>query len=135
MTKPTPEPTPRNDNFADQLIAAQRVEPTLRQRYEQEIQTMLEQPLTTTRKVSFTASIVICTIMATALTIAAVSSHRAPIGVRIGLGLGAVYALGWLVSFIIKPDPTRLAPSPPFDAESARFQQLVEALTARLHEH
>jgi hypothetical protein len=44
-------------------------------------------------------------------------------------------ALGWLVSFIIKPDPTRLAPSPPFDAESARFQQLVEALTARLHEH
>ena len=44
-------------------------------------------------------------------------------------------ALGWLVSFIIKPDPTRLAPSPPFDAESARFQQLVDALTARLHEH
>ena len=44
-------------------------------------------------------------------------------------------ALGWLVSFIIQPDPTRLAPSPPFDAESARFQQLVEALTARLHEH
>jgi hypothetical protein len=44
-------------------------------------------------------------------------------------------ALGWLVSFIIKPDPTRLAPSPPFDAESARFQQLVGALTARLHEH
>jgi hypothetical protein len=44
-------------------------------------------------------------------------------------------ALGWLVSFIIKPDPTRLPPSPPFDAESARFQQLVEALTARLHEH
>ena len=32
-------------------------------------------------------------------------------------------ALGWLVSFIIKPDPTRLAPSPPFDAESARFQR------------
>ena len=44
-------------------------------------------------------------------------------------------SLGWLVSFIIKPDPTRLAPSPPFDAESARFQQLVEALTARLHQN
>ena len=42
-------------------------------------------------------------------------------------------ALGWLVSFIIKPDPTRLAPSPPFDAESARFAGLVDALTNRLH--
>jgi len=44
-------------------------------------------------------------------------------------------ALGWLVSFIIKPDPTRLAPSPPFDAESARFRELVDALMARLHQN
>jgi hypothetical protein len=44
-------------------------------------------------------------------------------------------ALGWLVSFVIKPDPTRLAPSPPFDAEAARFRELVEDLQARLHEH
>ena len=44
-------------------------------------------------------------------------------------------ALGWLVSFIIKPDPTRLAPSPPFDSESAGFAALVDALTARLHAH
>ena len=44
-------------------------------------------------------------------------------------------ALGWLVSFIIKPDPTRLAPSPPFDAEGARFHELVDALVARLRRH
>jgi hypothetical protein len=42
-------------------------------------------------------------------------------------------ALGWLVSFIINPDPTRLAPSPPFDAESARFRELVDSVVARLH--
>lgn len=42
-------------------------------------------------------------------------------------------SLGWLVSFIVKPDPTRLAPSPPFDAESARFGELVDDLQARLH--
>ena len=42
-------------------------------------------------------------------------------------------SLGWLVSFIIKPDPTRLAPSPPFDAESARFGELVDDLQGRLH--
>ncbi len=41
--------------------------------------------------------------------------------------------LGWLVSFVIKPDPTRLAPSPPFDVESARFRELVEDLQNRLH--
>lgn len=40
--------------------------------------------------------------------------------------------LGWLVSFVIRPDPTRLAPSPPFDAEAARFAALVERVRARL---
>jgi len=44
-------------------------------------------------------------------------------------------SLGWLVSFIIKPDPTRLAPSPPFGAESARFGELVDDLQSRLHAH
>jgi hypothetical protein len=44
-------------------------------------------------------------------------------------------ALGWLVSFITKPDPTRLAPSPPFDTESARFRELAEEVTARFRTH
>ncbi len=41
-------------------------------------------------------------------------------------------SLGWLVSFMVRPDPTRLAPSPPFDAEAARWRVLVAALEARL---
>ncbi|GJF06957.1 primosomal protein [Pseudonocardia sp. D17] len=40
-------------------------------------------------------------------------------------------SLGWLVSFVIRPDPTRLAPSPPFDSESARFAALVERVRSR----
>jgi len=40
--------------------------------------------------------------------------------------------LGWLVSFVIRPDPTRLAPSPPFDTEAAKFAALVERVRARL---
>lgn len=40
--------------------------------------------------------------------------------------------LGWLVSFITKPDPTRLAPSPPFDAEVNRWRELVSELEQRL---
>lgn len=43
--------------------------------------------------------------------------------------------LGWLVSFLVRPDPTRLAPSPPFDAEAARFRGLINDLTDRLREH
>lgn len=41
--------------------------------------------------------------------------------------------LGWLVSYIVKPDPTRLAPSPPFDAESAALQGLLDGLEERLN--
>jgi hypothetical protein len=43
--------------------------------------------------------------------------------------------LGWLVSFIIRPDPPRLAPSPPFEAEAARWRELVDELTERLTVH
>ncbi len=40
--------------------------------------------------------------------------------------------LGWLVSFVVRPNPTRLAPSPPYDAEAARFRELVGELEERL---
>lgn len=43
--------------------------------------------------------------------------------------------LGWLVSFIVRPDPTRLAPSPPFTAEAARFRELVTDVSERLRQH
>ncbi|TDV41491.1 primosomal protein [Actinophytocola oryzae] len=41
-------------------------------------------------------------------------------------------SLGWLVSFVLRPDPTRLAPSPPFEAEVESWQALVEAFEERL---
>ena len=40
--------------------------------------------------------------------------------------------LGWLVSFVVRPDPTRLAPSAPYDAEADRFRELVAELEERL---
>jgi len=43
--------------------------------------------------------------------------------------------LGWLVSYIVKPDPTRLAPSPPFDAESTALRGLLDGLEDRLNRH
>ncbi|NUS45168.1 MAG: primosomal protein [Mycobacteriaceae bacterium] len=42
--------------------------------------------------------------------------------------------LGWYVSYILNPDPTRLAPSPPFTAEAEQWralEQLIETKLAR----
>jgi hypothetical protein len=43
--------------------------------------------------------------------------------------------LGWLVSFLLRPDPTRLAPRAPFDAEVAAWRALVASFEDRLHVH
>jgi MFS family permease len=85
------------NDFTTRLLAAQRVEPTLRQRYETEMKAMFEQTLTKPRKISFMLSIAICAVMTVMLTIAALSTTTAPPAMRIGLGLGALYALGWIV--------------------------------------
>jgi hypothetical protein len=47
-------------------------------------------------------------------------------------GLAQSESLGWLVSFVLRPDPTRLAPSPPFEAEQDAWNRLVEAFEERL---
>ena len=88
------EQAPRQNDFSEKLIAAQRVEPSLRQRYEQEMNAMLEPALNRTRKVSFTLSLAVSAVMAVALTLAAVTTTSAPLAMRIGLSLGALYALG-----------------------------------------
>ncbi|MFP5019921.1 primosomal protein [Pseudonocardia phyllosphaerae] len=44
-------------------------------------------------------------------------------------------SLGWLVSFVVRPDPTRMAPSPPFAQEAAAWGELVAGLEARLRAH
>jgi hypothetical protein len=51
----------------------------------------------------------------------------------VSMALRQSESLGWLVSFVLRPDPTRLAPSPPFDKEVASWQQLVNGLVDRLH--
>ncbi|MGH3759098.1 primosomal protein [Actinophytocola sp.] len=40
--------------------------------------------------------------------------------------------LGWFVNFVLNPSPTRLAPSPPFDAEKDAWSRLVESFESRL---
>ncbi|SFN10916.1 hypothetical protein SAMN05216207_100836 [Pseudonocardia ammonioxydans] len=44
-------------------------------------------------------------------------------------------SLGWLVSFVVRPDPTRMAPTPPFSQEAQAWGELVAGLEARLRVH
>ncbi len=48
------------------------------------------------------------------------------------IALSPSQSLGWLTSFVLRPDPTRLAPSPPFDAEASRWAGLVTNLAKRM---
>lgn len=52
-----------------------------------------------------------------------------------GAALAESQSLGWLVSFVVRPDPTRMAPSPPFDADAARWRELVDDLEKRFVRH
>ncbi|HEV7451051.1 MAG TPA: primosomal protein [Pseudonocardiaceae bacterium] len=49
--------------------------------------------------------------------------------------LASSESLGWLVSFLLRPDPTRLAPGAPFDTEVAAWQALVSGFEDRLRVH
>jgi hypothetical protein len=51
----------------------------------------------------------------------------------VGEVLSPSESLGWLVSFVLRPDPTRLAPSAPFDAEQENWRKLVAAFEDRLN--
>jgi hypothetical protein len=53
----------------------------------------------------------------------------------VAAALSTSESLGWLISFVLRPDPTRLAPSAPFDAEQSAWHELVESFEARLRTH
>jgi hypothetical protein len=51
---------------------------------------------------------------------------------RVTEALAQSESLGWLVSFVLRPDPTRMRPSPPFDKEQLAWQRLAESFENRL---
>ncbi|HKS49518.1 MAG TPA: primosomal protein [Amycolatopsis sp.] len=53
----------------------------------------------------------------------------------VSTALSSSESLGWLVSFVLRPDPNRLAPSPPFDTEQSEWRKLVETFENRLRMH
>ncbi|WP_236796809.1 primosomal protein [Amycolatopsis sp. GM8] len=53
----------------------------------------------------------------------------------VSTALSSSESLGWLISFVLHPDPNRLAPSPPFDTEQSEWRKLVETFENRLRVH
>ena len=53
----------------------------------------------------------------------------------VSAALSTSESLGWLVSFVLRPDPNRLAPSAPFDTEQSEWRKLVESFEGRLRVH
>jgi hypothetical protein len=53
----------------------------------------------------------------------------------VSAALSSSESLGWLVSFVLRPDPNRLAPSAPFDTEQSEWSKLVETFENRLRVH
>ncbi|GAB2999721.1 primosomal protein [Amycolatopsis acidiphila] len=53
----------------------------------------------------------------------------------VATALSSSESLGWLVSFVLRPDPNRLAPSAPFDTEQSEWRKLVESFENRLRVH
>ena len=50
----------------------------------------------------------------------------------VSLALAGSAPLGWFVSFVLRPDPTRLAPSAPFDGEAEAWRHLEREFEDRL---
>ncbi|GAB2912543.1 hypothetical protein GCM10027047_08410 [Rhodococcus aerolatus] len=50
----------------------------------------------------------------------------------VSTALAGSQPLGWLVTYVLEPDPTRLEPSPPFAAEAQSWRELETAFEARL---
>lgn len=53
----------------------------------------------------------------------------------VATALSSSESLGWLISFVLRPDPNRLAPSAPFDTEQSEWRKLVESFENRLRVH
>jgi hypothetical protein len=85
-----------NQNLRDKLLDAEQADPALRAEYERRIQAMIEQPLTTPRKLGSIFAMLAC---AATVVLSASIAYRyrgGPPAVLAGMALGIVFGLGGL---------------------------------------
>jgi hypothetical protein len=90
--------SPPNNPLRDRLLAAEPATPALRQRYEQEIQNMLEKKLTGARRWVWLVGAIGGLVLAVAFgTLSVTVPYRFPLPGRIGFAGGALFCLGWVL--------------------------------------
>lgn len=82
-------------NFDEQLLAAQRVNESLRQKYEREVQAMFEKKLSGTNKLLYISVGVLSVALTIGFAIAAVAARKLPWEAPAGFALGTVFSAGW----------------------------------------
>lgn len=87
---------PPNNPLRDRLLTAEPVTPALRQRYEQEIQNMLEKKLSGARRWVWVIAAIGSLVMAVVFgTLAVTMPYPFPLAGRVGFAGGALFSVGW----------------------------------------
>ena len=81
-------------DFDQKLIAQQKVDPALRERYEKEVKTMFEKKLTITNKVFFAVMSLVCIVLMGYFSYAAITLRALPMIARMGFVAGILFAAG-----------------------------------------
>jgi MFS family permease len=85
-------------SFRERILATEPVDPVLRQKYEQEIQAMLEKKLTTSQRVLWILTgLLSIGFVAVFGTAALMAPREFPLLARVGFGVGALFGLAWAV--------------------------------------
>lgn len=90
-----------HENFREQLLGAERLNPAYQEKYERAVQQMLEQKLSVARKLGAVVAIAICLGSALLCGVFALATQQ-PLA-RIGLVIGSVFGLacavivGWII--------------------------------------
>ena len=88
--------TQSNDDFRDRLLRSERVTPSLRERHEEEIRTMIEKQLTRPASIVWGLSGLAGMVLAVGFGILAIALPReVPWYARLGFVGGALFGIGW----------------------------------------
>lgn len=87
-----------NDNFSDRLLSLEETTPAYREKYEREVEAMLEKRLNPVQRFMFVFTTVLALAMVVFFAYAAlVLLRELPLVIRASFGIGAVFAAAWAV--------------------------------------
>jgi len=87
-----------NDSFRERLLRLEQVTPALKERYDKEVQAMLEKRITGTGRWVWLGSTVMSVVFAVLLgTLTIIAPAEVPLPARIGPAVGALFSVGFAI--------------------------------------